>query len=297
MILTQANWPSVVQKDLSEVFLEQYRDFDSMLPNLFRFVDAVQGTEYDLEAGDVGSVPVYTGQIAYDEAKEGYKKSITETEHALGLKVQRKLLRNDLYDVVRTEVGLLASAFRQKKEEIGASIFNNAFTTVHTVGDTLSLCSTAHTSAVGGANQGNSGTSAFSAAALEATRILMVKFKTNRDNIQTSQPDTILVPTDLHEKAFEILNSYGKVETANNNRNFHMGRYNLIIWDNYLTDTNNWFLIDSKRMKRYLKFRQWEPVQFFRAGEFDTITQKFAGYMSNGVSSVDWRFVYGHSVS
>lgn len=297
MLLTQANWSSVVQRDLSEVFLDQYRDFSSMVPMLFRLVEASQGTEYDLEAGDIGEVPEYGGEITFDESKEGYKKSISETEYALGLKVQRKLLRNDLYDVVRTQVGLLAQAFRQKKEQIGASVFNNAFNTTHTVGDGLALCSSAHTSKVGGSNQSNSGTSALSAANLEATRINMVKFKTNRDNIRTATPDLLLVPTDLHEKAWEIVYSYGKVDTANNNRNFHYGKYNIAVWDNFLTDTNNWFLIDSMVMKKYLKYRQWEPVQFFRSGEFDTITQKFAGYMSNAVSTVEWRWIYGQNVS
>ncbi len=297
MILTQANWPSVVQRDLSEVYVEQYRDFDSLLPMLFRNVKASQGTEYDLGAGDIGAVPEFTGQISFDESKEDYKKGISETEYALGIKVQRKLLRNDLYDVVRTQVGLLAQAFRQKKESIGASAFNNAFNTTHTVGDALALCSTAHTSNVGGANQSNSGTSAFSAANVEATRILMVKFKTNRDNIRTAAPDMLLVPTDLHEKAWEILNSYGKPDTALNNRNFHVGRWKLAVWDNFLTDSNNWFMLDSRLMKRILKYREWEPVSFFKTGEFDTITQKFAGYMSNAISTVEWRFVYGHNVT
>ena len=297
MILTQANWSSIVQRDLSEVFLDQYRDFTSMLPYLFRLQTASQGTEYDLETGDVGEVAEFQGQISYDESKEGYKKSVTEVEYALGLKVQRKLLRNDLYDVVRNQVGLLSQAFRQKKEQIGAGIFNNAFTTVNTVGDGLALCSTAHTSKVGGSNQSNSGTSSLSAANVEATRINMVKFRTNRDNIRSSQPDMLLVPTDLHETAWEILESYGKVDTANNNRNFHYGRYNLAVWDNYLTDTNNWFMIDSKLMKKVLKFRSWEPTQFFKSGEFDTITQKFAGYMSCAVSTVEWRWVYGHNAS
>jgi len=297
MILTQANWSSVVQRDLSEVFLEQYRDFESLLPMMFRFADAVQGTEKDLEAGDIGSVPEFQGQITYDESKEGYSKSISETEHALGIKVQRKLLRNDLYDVVRTQVGLLAQAFRQKKEQIGASIFNNAFNTTHTVGDGLALCSTAHTSKVGGSNQGNSGTSALSAANVEATRILMVKFQTNRDNIRTASPDMLLLPTDLHEKGWEIVNSYGKMDTALNNRNFHVGRWKLAIWDNFLTDTNNWFMIDSRLMKRVLKFREWEPTSFFRTGEFDTITQKYAGFCSNAVSTPEWRWVYGQNAA
>lgn len=297
MIVTQANWPSIVQRDLSEVFLDQWRDWESMLPLLFRYVDATQGTEYDLETGDVGSVPAFEGAVSYDDFKEGYKKSITETEYALGLKIQRRLLRNDLYDVVRDRVGLLAQSFRQKQEDIGASVFNNAFNTTHTVGDTLALCSTAHTSKVGGSNQGNSGSSALSAANVEATRQLMVKYKTNRDNTMRTTPDLLLVPTELHEKAWEIVNSYGKIDTANNNRNFHYGKYNIAIWDNFLTDSNNWFMIDSRKMKRYNKYRIWEPVQFFKSGEFDTISQKFAGYMSNGVSSVEWRWIYGHAVS
>ena len=297
MIVTQANWPSIVQRDLNEVFLEQWRDFQSLLPMLYKYEEAEQGTEYDLEGGDIGSVSEFTGQITYDEVKEGYKKSFTEVEYALGLKVQRKLLRNDLYEAVRREVGLLAQAFRQKKEEIGAGMFNNAFTTVNTVGDTLALCSTAHTSNVGGSNQSNSGTSALSAANVETTRQNMVKFKTNRDNIRTAKPDCLLVPTDLNEIGWEIVNSYGKHDVSVNNANFNYNRYDIIVWDNFLTDTNNWFLLDKKLMKLYLKFFVWEPVQFFRAGEFDTIAQKFAGYMSNKVGSVEWRWVYGQNVS
>jgi len=297
MVVTQANWSSVVQRDLSEVFLDQRRNFKSQLPNLFRMVEATQGTEYDLEGGDFAEVSQYTGSIPFEEFKEGYKKSITETEWALGFKAQRRLLRNDLYGAVRGSAENLSAAFRQKKEQIGASIFNNAFNTTHTVGDTLALCSTAHTSRNGGANQGNSGTSALSAANVEATRQLMVKFKTNTDNIRTANPNMLLVPTELYEKAWEIVNSYGKVDTANNNRNFHFGKYDILVYDNFLTDANNWFLIDQELMKKVLKFRIWENTQFFRAGEFDTITQKYAGYMSNAVSTFEWRWIYGHAVA
>ena len=296
-LLTQANWNNFVQKDLSEVFMDQYRDWQSMLPSLFRNVDATQGTEYDQEVGDLGEVPEFHGQVAFDDSRQGYRKSISEQEYALGIKVQRKLLRNDLYGVVRDNAGLLAASARARREGIGASIFNNAFNTTHTVGDGLALCSTAHTSNYGGSAQGNSGTSALSAAALEATRILMVAFKTNRDNIMTSAPDTLLVPTNLHEKAWEIVNTYGKMDGALNNRNFHFGKYNLAVWDNFLTDSNNWFLLDSKRMKKVLKYRQWEPVSFFKSGEFDTLVQKYATYFSVAVSSHEWRFIYGHAVA
>lgn len=297
MVITQSQWPSIVQRDLSEVYLDQKRKFSSMLPAFFNMIDAQQGTEYDLEGGDLGKVPEFTGDIAYEDFKEGYKKSVSEVEYALGVKVQRKLLRNDLYGVVRRNVGLLADSFNQKVEEIGADVFNSAFSTSLTVGDGLALCSTAHTSKVGGANQGNSGTSTLSAANLEATRILMVKYKTNKDNIRVAKPSLLLVPTDLHEKAWEIVNSYGKMDTAMNNRNFHFGKWNLAVWDNFLTDTNNWFVIDEELMKQVLNFRWWERRQFFRSGEFDTLIQKYAGYMSCAVSTVEWRFIYGHNAA
>ena len=297
MVVNQSALPSIVQRGLSEVFLDQQRNWETMLPSFFKMVEATQASETDLEIGDIGEVAPFTGEVSYDDFAEGYSKAITETEYSLGLKIQRRLLRNDLYDVCSNSVSLMSDAFNQKREQIGASIFNNAFNTVHTVGDGLALCSTAHTSAVGGANQGNSGSSALSAAAVEATRILMVKFKTNKDHIRQARPSLLLVPTDLHEKAWEIVNSYGKMDTALNNRNFHFGKWNLAVWDNFLTDTNNWFMIDERLMRMYLKYRIWEPTQFFRSGEFDTLVQKYAGYMSVAVSTVEWRWAYGHSVS
>lgn len=297
MVVNQSALPSIVQRGLSEVFLDQQRQFQSMLPSFFKMVEATQASETDQEIGDIGQVAPFTGEISYDDFAEGYSKATTETEYSLGLKIQRRLLRNDLYDVVRNSVALMSDSFNQKKEQIGASIFNNAFNTVHTVGDGLALCSSAHTSKVGGANQGNAGSSALSAAAVEATRILMVKFKTNRDNIRQAMPSLLLVPTDLHEKAWEIVNSYGKMDTALNNRNFHFGKWNLAVWDNFLTDTNNWFMIDERIMRMVLKYRIWEPTQFFRSGEFDTLVQKYAGYMSVAVSTVEWRWIYGHEVA
>ena len=297
MVVNQSSLPAIVQRGLSEVFLDQQRNFESMLPSFFKMVEATQASETDQSIGDVGQVAPFTGEISYDDFAQGYSKAITETEYSLGLKIQRRLLRNDLYDVCSNSVGLMSDSFNQKREQIGASIFNNAFNTVHTVGDGLALCSTAHTSNVGGANQGNSGTSALSAAAVEATRILMVKYKTDRDNLRQARPSLLLVPTDLHEKAWEIVNSYGKMDTALNNRNFHFGKWNLAVWDNFLTDTNNWFMIDERLMKMFLKYRIWEPTQFFRSGEFDTLVQKYAGYMSVAVSTVEWRWIYGHAVS
>lgn len=294
-MLTVGKWPSIVQKDLSCIFLEQYRDFESMIPLLYRFKDAEQAVEYDLETGDSGVVPEFTGEIAYGDISEGYKKSVSEREYAYGIKITRRLLRNDLYGVVQDKTATLADSFRALRETRGAYPFNNAFG-AFTVGDGLSLCNSAHTSKVGGANQGNSGTSAFSAANVFATELLFKKFKTNTDNIMSNIPDTLLIPMEHTEKAYEILKTVGKVDVNVNNRNYLEGRYKVIIWDNFLTSTTNWFMMNSKMMLQKLIWREWEPVQFFRTGEFDTMVLKMAGYTSFETSTVEWRWVYGHNV-
>lgn len=287
------NWGSVVQKDLSIVFTKQYKDFPSMLGYIFRFKDAEQGTEYDLETGDIGDVPEFNGEIQYADWKEGYKKAVSEVEYAKGLKFTRRFLRNDLYGVAVDATARLAESFRAKREMLGASVFNNSNTTF-TVGDGFPLCYNAHPSRITETTQSNIGTLAFSAANVFATQVYFKKFKTNADQIMWNIPDTLIVPMDLEEKAYEIIKSAGKVDTAMNNRNYLMGRYNVIVWDNFLTSPSNWWMVNSKMMKERLIFREWEPVQFFRSGEFDTLVLKLAGYMSCAVSTVEWRWVFGN---
>lgn len=123
----------------------------------------------------------------------------------------------------------------------------------------------------------------------------MVKFKTNRDNNFTVTPDLLVVPVDLEQTAYEIINSKGKVDTAQNNVNFHFGKYKLVVWPNYLTSTTRWWMADSELMKMFLMWFDREPVQFFRDSDFETLTAKFAGYARYSFGWSDWRWVFGQN--
>jgi len=83
---------------------------------------------------------------------------------------------------------------------------------------------------------------------------------------------------------------------ADNNRNFLMGKYNLMIWDR-LTDANNWWMSDLEMQKDYLYWWNREPIQFFQDKDSDTLVAKYLSYYRCGVSWDDWRFVYGNLVS
>lgn len=166
----------------------------------------------------------------------------------------------------------LAMVAKRTQEKHAATVFNSAFnTTVFSGGDGLALCSTAHTFVGTSTTVSNSGTTALSATAVEATRLLMRQFTDETDNLMIARGDTLLVPPQLEEAAWEIVNASGKLDTADNNPNFNKGKYKIIVWD-YLSDSNNWFMIDSKMAKMYLKWFNRIPTEFNKDKDFDTLT-------------------------
>jgi hypothetical protein len=98
------------------------------------------------------------------------------------------------------------------------------------------------------------------------------------------------------EMAWEIINASGKMSTADNDPNFWKGKYKVLVWD-YLTDSNNWFLIDSRYAKLFLKWFDRIPVEFNKDKDFDTLISKFAAYMRFSMGWSDWRWLYGSAVA
>ena len=125
----------------------------------------------------------------------------------------------------------------------------------------------------------------------------MSAFKGDQGEVINVNMDTILAPIDLEETAWEIINSKGKIDTADNNPNFHFGKYKLVIWKNFLTDSNNWFAIDMELMKTFLLFWDRIPLEFFQDSDSDTLIAKYIAYMRYGLGWSDWRWIFGNLVS
>lgn len=291
---TSANWSDLLEPGLSTVFFDNFysENQQAIAPILYNVKDSKKAQEHDLEMGDVADFAAFTGSIPFDDTGEGYKTNYVHAEFARGMKLERKLVDDDLYDVVARIPQRLGLAAFRKRETDAASLFNNCVVAGITGGDGVALGSSAHPSNNGGSSQSNLGTTALSPTELDTARIAMTKYKTNRGNPTTIQPDMLIVPTDLQSYAYEILNARGKVDTAQNNPNFHYGSYKLVVWPNYLSSTTRWFLVDSKLMKMYLKW--WDRIQpqFFKDTDFSTLAALFAGYMRYSYGWSDWRFLY-----
>lgn len=289
-------YANLLEPGLRKVFDMMFNRQESNIPVLFNVQKSNKAVEHDLPMGDIANFAEFTGTIPYDDSGEGFKTDYEHTEYARGMQVERKLVEDDLYNVINRKPQRLGLAAYRRREKDAAAVFNDAFNSGVTGGDGVSLCNSAHTSNVGGSNQSNTGTSALSPTNLEATRRLMVQFQSDRDNEISVMPDMIIVPHQLEEVGFEIINSKGKVDTAQNNVNFHFGKYQMVSWPNYLTSSSRWWLVDSQLMKMFLLWFNREEVQFFRDSDFDTLVAKFAGYMRYSRGWSDWRWVFGNDV-
>jgi len=300
MPANSANFADLLEPGLRKVFFDAYGSLESMIPMLYAVENSTTSYEKDSQVGSFSDVPEFNGTITYDEIYQGYDSTFTHQEYAKGFKIERKLYDDDLYRIImKAPAGMGLSAIRTK-EKHAANLFNNAFSANPSYlsgGDGQYLCDDAHPSnAPGVSTQDNAGTTALSPTAVEATRIAMLDFRDDRNNKIVVNPDTILVPTNLEETAWEIINSTGKVDTADNNKNFHYGKYKLAVWP-YLTDSNNWFMIDSSLASMFCLFFNRVPVELNRDKSFNTYEASYSIYMRYSLGYSDWRWIYGHKVS
>jgi len=298
-VVTESQFTEAIEPGLKKVFTNSFNEEAemSLVGAMYNMVNSEKSNEDYLEIEDIGNMPEFTGELTYTEFKEGNKKTVTPTEFALGLKIQRKFFDDDLYGIIEQIVRQMGTVARYRMEQDAAGPFTNAFNSSYTVFDGLSLCNSAHTFVSTASTQSNSGSSAFSYAALDATQTLMRKFKNSRDRfILTIKPDTLFGPIDLETQFTEVIQSELKAATQENTINVFNRQFK-IMTSQFLTDTNNWFLIDSRRMKEFLLWQQRIPLEFKNTGDFDTYVRKWASYMRYANTPLHWPWIYGHNVT
>lgn len=297
-MITTGNWQDALEPIAIKNFNVGFKEKPAEREMLYDVKKSSKLTETYLEMGDIGAMGEFTGDLEYEDVSQGYKMTLTASEYAKGIKIQKKFVLTDQLDVVEQLPKMLGLAARRRMALDIFSIFNNAFNTTHVTIDGLQLCSSAHTSNQDGISttQSNRGTATASPVALETVRQNFKDYMSNTDQLFEANADMIICGRALEETFYEIIKSSGKVDTANNNRNFHMGKYKLLVSD-WLDDDNNWFVVDSELMKLFNVWNQVAALEFGQAKDFDGFAAKYAAYMFYGYGSRDWRWVYGNEVA
>lgn len=292
----------LVDKRVTKIFYDTYDQLPSMIPSLYSMETSSDETERWSSVGSLPQFTQFTGSVSYSSQSQGYDTTATHLEWANGIQIERKLYDDDRHGIWERRPSGLAVSANRTREVHGARMFNLGFsvdTLFYNNSEAVALFSNSHTTTSGASTAtgfDNLVTSALSATALAAARIQMRGFRDDQAERIDVMPSMILHPPDLYDLAFEIVESAGKPGVATNDKNVHSGKYRLMEW-NYLTDTNNWFLIDESAMKQWVVWFERIPLEFAFAEEIDTIIAKWRAYMRYSMGWFDWRFGLGAQVT
>ena len=302
MALISSAFADVLDPRFRRIFDDRFTDLPDMVSDFYNVIGGKLQVERFSNVGTLGDMPLFNGSVTYDDVYQGYDTAVTVLEMAQGIQIERRLFDDDQFSIIDQKPKALASTLYRRRQTDAARQFNNAFSVddfFYNNSEGVALCSNSHTTTSGASTStgfDNLVTTSLSAVALASARIAMVQFRGDRAERIAVKPDTILIPPDLYEIAHEIVNSQGKVDTANNNVNVHKGQYDVKEW-NYLTDANNWFLLDSAMMKDFgLKWIDRVKGEFGFIEDFDSFIGKWRSYARWGNAHIDWRFVLGASV-
>lgn len=306
-IITDSNFQRLLRKTLDQVSegVQGIEAIASKIPQIFTMVTSDKAWNEYYSVGTLADIPQFSGRLTYLTLSPGFHIKIEPATFAAGIEWQRKLVEDNQYSVLKNGRGQLMESCVRTKEKKGASPFINAFSTAYdfqTSEEGVSLCSTAHLTKSGTSTSSgfdNSDTSSLSRTSVAATRIKMKMFRNDRSELFESGDDyALIVPLSLEEKAHEIVASKSNPDNANDQANFHKGRYEVIPWvrleDN---DTNNWFMVNKSLMKQSLIWIDRIMPETNLTVDFETFALKDSIYARFGWGQLDWRFILGHNVT
>ena len=306
MPLVRGNFPDVTELTarFTRIFHETYEDLPDRIGDFFFRMSSNRINERFSSVGTYGTIPFFNGTVTYADIAQGYDSVITPLELAGGMQIERRLMDTDQHSVIDSRPKSLASGLNRTEQTECARFLNQAFSVdtrynVHSEG--VALCSNSHTTTSGASTAtgfDNLITGSLNFVNIATMRIQMRGYRGDQAERISIVPDTIIIPPDLYVEGYENVGSPGKPTTANRAENVHFGQYNVVEWE-YLTDANNWFMVDSSFMKSPNGNIWIDGVnaEFAFVESFDEIIGKWRVYRCFGHGHYDWRFIGGASVS
>ncbi len=298
------NWSRFVLPLVRKEWIEKQIAIVSPAEQFYGTEASKAAAEYSQGVGSFGVIEEYNASsdgdnaIAYDSFSALYEKTFTHKEYAKGVSIERKLWDDDQLGTIRRKASGLGAAFGTTRATHASSVFNNAFSGSHVGGDLISLCNASHpTNIKNEATYSNAGSTPLSEAAITETLLAGHALKDDRGNPMPAIYDVLYVPIALQASAYEFAKELAPAQTTAQSQ-FVSSRGLSVVVDPYLTDANNWFMLDSVQAKMHLLWfnRVMPEINTDPASDFNLMA-RFAGYMRYSFGWDDARFIYGHAVA
>jgi len=277
MAISRAQLLKELLPGLNALFGMEYARYGEQHAEIYETESSDRSFEEETKLSGFGAAPVKNegAAISYDNAQEAFTARYTHETIAMGFSITEEAVEDNLYDSLSTRyTKALARAMAYTKQVKAAAILNTAFTGSGnpTYGDGQVLCSTAHPLVSGGTNSNRPTTgSDLNETSLEAAVIQIAAWTDERGLLIAAKPSKLVIPPALQFVATRLLETELRVGTADNDLNALKnngsipGGYTV---NNYLTDTNAWFLMTD--VPNGLKHFVRTPMQTSMDADFDT---------------------------
>ena len=233
---------------LNALFGLEYAKYGEEHKEIYEDETSDRSFEEETKLSGFGAAPTKTegAAIEYDNAQEAFTARYTHETVAMGFAITEEAIEDNLYDSLSGRyTKALARAMAYTKQVKAAAILNTAFDTSVTYGDNVSLVNASHPLVSGGVNSNTLGDVDLNETSLENAVIQIGKWTDERGLLISARPKKLIIPSDLQFTATRLLETEGRVGTADNDINTISNNgvvpegYTI---NHYLTDTGNWFL-------------------------------------------------------
>jgi len=213
----------------------------------------------------------------------------------LAFSLTEEAVEDNLYDKISTRyTKALARSMANTKQVKGSNILNNSTTAGYTGGDGVVLLSASHPTLSGTQTNLLSTAADLNETSLEAALIQIAQMKDERGLKIALRGMKMILPVNLQFVAERLLNSAGRVGTADNDINaiksMGMVPQGYVI-NNFLTDTDAWYI--KTDAPNGLKHFNRAPIRTAMEGDFDTGNVRYKARERYSFGWSDWRGIFG----
>jgi hypothetical protein len=280
MAISRAQLLKELLPGLNALFGLEYKRYGEQHKEIYEQESSERSFEEETKLSGFSAAPVKNeGQaIAYDNAQEAWTARYNHETIAMGFSITEEAMEDNLYDSLSARyTKALARAMAYTKQIKAAAVLNNGFNAAVTYGDGQPLFSTAHPLVSGGTNSNRPATNAdLNETSLEAAVIQIAAWTDERGLLIAARPLKLIVPPGLQFVATRLLQTSLRVGTTDNDINALKNNGSIpegYTINNFLTDTNAWFL--KTDVPNGLKHFVRTPMSTSMDGDFDTGNMRY----------------------
>jgi hypothetical protein len=239
--------PELLYPGLAALWGQNYKQHPKKCERFFLQKDSNQRFEKEQEMSGFTTAGVKDegDAVPFGRLTQGFQEEYVHITYGLGAIVTREMMEDDQYGFINQIPRLLTEAMVRTEETVSTAVLNNAFDASFAGADGSALCASDHSfSGSGGGTWSNIPTVAvdLTQTSLESAYIDVLNLRDANNQRLSYTPQQLIVSRGDFFNAQKILKTEYKTGSADNDVNILSEVGLELIWTNYLTDTDAWFL-------------------------------------------------------